>query len=42
MPYEEACALARTDERGRRQAIELAERLGARPLLRRLEATAPA
>jgi hypothetical protein len=36
MPYEAACALARTDAIGRRRAIEVAERLGAQPLLDRL------
>ena len=34
MPYEEALALARTDDAGRGQAIAIAERLGAAPLLR--------
>jgi tetratricopeptide (TPR) repeat protein len=38
MPYEEAMALARTGEAGRREAIEIAERLGAAPLLQRLRA----
>ncbi len=42
MPYEEALALARTGRPGRRQAIEIAERLGAAPLLRRLNASTPA
>jgi hypothetical protein len=36
MPYEEALALARTDHAGRGQAIAIAERLGAAPLLRLL------
>jgi DNA-binding winged helix-turn-helix (wHTH) protein/energy-coupling factor transporter ATP-binding protein EcfA2 len=36
MPYEEARALSRGGEEDRRRAIEIAERLGAVPLLRRL------
>ena len=36
MPYEEALALARTDDAGRGQAIAIAERLGAAALLRLL------
>jgi tetratricopeptide (TPR) repeat protein len=39
MPYEQALALARTGPSGRRQAVEIAERLGAAPLLRRLSAS---
>jgi hypothetical protein len=37
MPYEEARALSRGGPAERQQAIEIAERLGALPLLRRLE-----
>jgi hypothetical protein len=36
MPYEEALALARIDGDGRVEALAIAERLGATPLLRRL------
>jgi hypothetical protein len=39
MPYEQAMALAHTDPAGRHQAMEIAERLGARPLLQRLRST---